>query len=126
MPEGGKLRVGATLDRSDEMMAPMVVITVTDTGFGIGPKELSKIFLPFFTAKKRRGLGLGLSICERMIKNHGGQISVESEPGKGTTFTLSLPLDHKPAQSGDSGDRPAEFRMIKKLRSNSPVAPGHR
>jgi two-component system cell cycle sensor histidine kinase/response regulator CckA len=107
MPEGGKLRVGATLDRSDEMMAPMVVITVTDTGFGIEPNDLSKIFLPFFTAKKRRGLGLGLSICERIIKNHGGQISVESEPGKGTTFTLSLPLDHKPAQSGDSGDRPA-------------------
>jgi len=102
MPEGGKLTVRATLERSDGMTAPMIVITVTDTGFGIEPKDLSKIFLPFFTAKKRRGLGLGLSICERIIKNHGGQINVQSQPGTGTTFTLSLPLNHPPAQS-DSG-----------------------
>jgi PAS domain S-box-containing protein len=102
MPEGGKLTVGATLERSDGMTAPMIVITVTDTGFGIEPKDLSKIFLPFFTAKKRRGLGLGLSICERIIKNHGGQINVQSQPETGTTFTLSLPLNHPPAQS-DSG-----------------------
>jgi signal transduction histidine kinase len=99
MPEGGKLTVGATLERCDGMMTPMVMMTVTDTGFGIEQKHLSKIFLPFFTAKKRRGLGLGLSICERIIKNHGGKINVESRPGKGTTFTVCLPLDHKPAQS---------------------------
>src|SRR5205814_1660589 len=66
----------------------MVVITVADTGFGIEKNDLPKIFQPFFTAKKGRGLGLGLPICQRIVKNHGGRIDVESQPGHGTTFKL--------------------------------------
>ena len=91
MPEGGKLTVNAGIARS-EGFAPMAVITVADTGFGITETDLAKIFQPFFTAKKRRGMGLGLPICERIIKNHGGKIEVESKPGKGTTFNIYLPL----------------------------------
>jgi PAS domain S-box-containing protein len=91
MPEGGKLTVNAGIARSD-FLAPMAVITVADTGFGIAEADLAKIFQPFFTAKKRRGMGLGLPICERIIKNHGGKIEVESQPGKGTTFNIYLPL----------------------------------
>ena len=64
----------------------MTVITVADTGFGIAETDLAKIFQPFFTAKKRRGMGLGLPICQRIVKNHGGRIEVESQPGKGTTL----------------------------------------
>ena len=70
MPEGGKLIIEASLEPVDGS-GPMVLITVADTGFGIEPTDLSKIFQPFFSAKKGRGMGLGLSISERIIKNHG-------------------------------------------------------
>ena len=77
--------------RRDDMGSTMP-ITVSDTGFGIADADLPRIFQPFFTAKKRRGMGLGLPICERIINNHGGKIEVESQPGKGTTFNIYLPL----------------------------------
>ena len=102
MPEGGKLTIGAKVEESDGTMAPMLVITVADTGFGIEEKDLSKIFLPFFTAKKTKGLGLGLPICERIVKNHGGEIAAKSHPGGGTTFSICLPLH----QDGNSRDFP--------------------
>lgn len=98
MPEGGKLTVGAKVEQSNSATAPTLVITVADTGFGIEEKDLSKIFLPFFTARKTKGLGLGLPICERIVKNHGGEIVVKSSPGGGTTFSVCLPLH----QSRDS------------------------
>lgn len=101
MPEGGKLTIGAKVEESDGTMAPMLVITVADTGFGIEEKDLSKIFLPFFTAKKTKGLGLGLPICERIVKNHGGEIAAKSHPG-GTTLSICLPLH----QHGNSRDFP--------------------
>jgi two-component system, NtrC family, sensor kinase len=69
-----------------------VVIKITDTGHGIEKKNLSRIFDPFFTTKPTgEGTGLGLSVSYGIIKNHGGDIFVQSEPGKGTTFTLILP-----------------------------------
>ena len=67
-------------------------ISVRDDGTGIDEADLAKIFQPFFSAKKAKGIGLGLSICERIIQNHGGHIAVKSEPGKGTVFTIRLPL----------------------------------
>jgi two-component system NtrC family sensor kinase len=92
MPEGGKLRVEAKMAQSDGS-APIVVITVADTGFGIAETDLAKIFQPFFTAKKRRGIGLGLPICQRIVKNHGGRIEVESQPGTGSKFKIYLPSE---------------------------------
>jgi signal transduction histidine kinase len=92
MSEGGKLLVEAKIAEGDGVTT-QAVITVADTGFGIAETELCKIFLPFFSAKKGKGLGLGLSICERIVKNHGGKIEVESRPGRGTTFKIYLPLD---------------------------------
>lgn len=109
MPEGGKLTVGGKVEKSDGIMAPMLVITVADTGFGIDEKDLSKIFLPFFTAKKRKGLGLGLPICERIVKNHGGEIEVKSHPGGGTTFRICLPLELKePSNDSASAINPED------------------
>jgi len=71
---------------------PGVVIQVADTGSGIRPEHLERIFDPGFTTKGVGvGTGLGLSITYRMIENHHGSIQVESEPGRGTTFTLRLP-----------------------------------
>lgn len=66
-------------------------LRVSDSGEGIAPEELSQIFDPFFTTKKR-GSGLGLAIAHTIIENHHGEITVESEEGKGSTFRIFLPL----------------------------------
>jgi signal transduction histidine kinase len=92
MSEGGRLKVGAKLSQGAPGIPQEVAITVSDTGFGISSEDLAKIFQPFFTARKKSGLGLGLPICDRIIKNHGGRINVKSEPGKGTTFEIYLPV----------------------------------
>jgi PAS domain S-box-containing protein len=92
MPDGGALTVGAKLSLGAPGVPQEVAITVSDTGFGIAPEDLPKIFQPFFTARKKSGLGLGLPICDRIIKNHGGRIKVESQPGQGTTFEIYLPV----------------------------------
>jgi PAS domain S-box-containing protein len=97
MPEGGNLTVGAQRSGSE------IVVTVADTGFGIEPANLGKIFQPFFTAKKRRGLGLGLPICVRIVKAHGGRIDVESEVGKGTIFKVILPINEVSSQAQIAG-----------------------
>jgi PAS domain S-box-containing protein len=93
MPNGGQLMVGADLKK--DAGAAEIVISVADTGLGIEPSALDKIFQPFYTAKKRRGLGLGLPICERIVKNHGGEIKVQSQPGRGTRFEIHLPSPSK-------------------------------
>ena len=92
LPHGGKLTVRATLAPPNNGDQALVVLSVADTGFGIDEENQGKIFLPFFTAKKTKGLGLGLPICERIIKNHGGRIEFSSVPGQGTTFRIYLPL----------------------------------
>ncbi len=90
MPSGGKLTLRAEQNSSGQM-----ILAVADTGFGIDADTLPKIFQPFFTARKWRGMGLGLPICERIVKSHGGRIEVESQPGQGTTFTIHLPLNQQ-------------------------------
>ena len=71
-----------------------VIVSINDTGPGIAPEQLKKIFDPFFTTKPiGEGTGLGLSISHGIIQRHGGKIEVESAPGQGTTFTISLPVD---------------------------------
>lgn len=86
--------------------APAVVISVTDTGTGIAPEDLPRVFQPFFSKGKKSGLGLGLPICDRIIRNHGGGIEVESRSMAGTTFKISLPLERGPAaaRNGGTGD----------------------
>jgi len=87
MPEGGVLRVGLT--RADGQAR----ITVADTGHGIPPEDLPKIFDAFFTTKETgKGTGLGLTVVKGIIEEHEGAITAESEPGHGTTFTITLPL----------------------------------
>ncbi len=70
---------------------PSIVFQISDTGHGIQPEHLDKIFDPFFTTKEvGQGTGLGLSISYGIVKKHGGNISVQSKPGEGSTFTLTL------------------------------------
>jgi PAS domain S-box-containing protein len=76
-----------------------VVTLISDTGGGIPLKSLDRIFDPFFSTKKPgEGTGLGLSISYGIIRDHGGKIEVESTPGKGSTFTITLPVDRNSAQ----------------------------
>jgi len=70
---------------------PYVHVQIMDTGVGMSPEVLQKVFDPFFTTKKT-GTGLGLSVCYGVIENHGGDIVAESTLGRGTTFTVRLPL----------------------------------
>jgi PAS domain S-box-containing protein len=69
-------------------------VQVRDTGPGMSPTQLTQIFEPFYTTKTR-GTGLGLPICRRVVEAHGGTISVESEPGKGAEFTISIPYSKR-------------------------------
>jgi two-component system, NtrC family, sensor kinase len=81
-----------------------VRIDIQDNGAGIPPDVLPKIFDPFFTTKKvGEGTGTGLSICYRIIENHGGRILVNSRVGMGTTFTVLLPMQPKAAPKSHSG-----------------------
>jgi signal transduction histidine kinase len=85
MPEGGELAVSTSQQSEGE-----VTITFADTGTGIPPDQLPHIFEPFFTTKTQ-GLGLGLTVCLTIVEAHGGQMCVESEPGRGALFRIQFP-----------------------------------
>lgn len=88
-------RDGARIRLSTERRDGHVVITVADNGPGIPPEILPKIFDPFFTTKEvGQGSGLGLSIVHGIVERHGGTIEVDSQVGQGTTFVVTLPVEH--------------------------------
>jgi two-component system, NtrC family, sensor kinase len=91
MPMGGDLFI----DIFQEPENDWVVVKVRDTGTGIIKEVLPKIFDPFFTTKSTKGTGLGLSVSYGIIRQHQGEIAVESEEGKGTTFIVKIPSMHK-------------------------------
>jgi signal transduction histidine kinase len=93
MPNGGRLRVDVRSNRRTSMAE----IRIADSGVGIAPDQLRLIFEPFYTTKEpdehgHGGTGLGLSVCRQIIEQHHGRIRVESVVGKGSTFTVKLPL----------------------------------
>jgi PAS domain S-box-containing protein len=88
MPRGGKLTI------TSKKINSKVEIAFTDTGIGIRKDILEKIWTPLFTTKAK-GMGFGLPICKRIVEAHGGNISVESIVGKGTTFTVTIPIKPK-------------------------------
>ena len=89
MGTNGVLTVGTDLAK-DERGATHLRISIQDTGVGIAPEHLDRLCEPFFTTK-RHGTGLGLAISQRILQEHHGLICVQSDPGKGSTFSLSLP-----------------------------------
>jgi two-component system, NtrC family, sensor kinase len=89
MPHGGNL----TLSSRKGPGLGEIQLEVRDDGVGMPPEVVAKMFEPFFTTKEHgRGLGLGLAISRNIVDRHGGRIEVASEPGRGTTFTITLPL----------------------------------
>ena len=108
MPAGGTMRIAAHAcsisprDRLPLRSGPYVHITFRDTGKGIAPEDQGRIFDPYFTTKEtwnQKGLGLGLAICNSVIRKHDGIITVDSKPGKGTTFHIYLPTSENPDAS---------------------------
>jgi signal transduction histidine kinase len=84
--------VGPGPSRGRRALGPSVMARVRDRGTGISAEHLKTIFEPFFTTKPG-GTGLGLYICHDIVKRHGGALTVQSEPGRGTTFAVELPLE---------------------------------
>jgi PAS domain S-box-containing protein len=130
MPEGGTLTVGAQNTESPEgepfehpnaVHGQMVAITVTDTGHGIPPEIRSRIFDPFFTTKGvGKGTGLGLSTVYGIVKAHGGAVTFDSEPNRGTRFKVFLPAKPFMVPVGDAS--PAEPGACRK-EPGSPAYP---
>lgn len=90
MPDGGLLVI------QTEKSINSISMTVKDTGIGMTPEQMNKIFIPFFTTKGiNEGTGLGLPVSLGIVQSHGGSISVESEPGKGSTFIVKLPINNE-------------------------------
>ncbi|NJN15331.1 MAG: hypothetical protein HC822_03050, partial [Oscillochloris sp.] len=87
----GEIRVTTELIRARDDAPATIGVAVTDTGTGIPPEHLSHLFEPFYTTKAH-GTGLGLAISAHIVTQHSGRISVESEIGSGTTFTILLPV----------------------------------
>jgi len=101
MPHGGKLDVATEYDSGGGQAR----MRVRDTGQGIRPEVLPQIFEPFFTTKEdQQRTGLGLAVARSIVEQHGGEITVESAPGKGTEFVVTLPAT-KPAAAAVNHDR---------------------
>jgi signal transduction histidine kinase/ActR/RegA family two-component response regulator len=100
MPSGGEVRV-STQETRDR-----VVIHITDTGTGMGPEVKQRLFDPFFTTKGKAGTGMGLAVSFGIIRRHEGSIEVDSEPGRGTTFKISLPKVTQEAPETQSASTP--------------------
>lgn len=98
MPQGGELRVSSRRSASGWQLA------VADTGVGIAPEHLSRLFDPFFTTREAQGTGLGLAVVQAAAQELGGQIEVQSRPGAGSCFLLQLPLP--PAAVPPAAERP--------------------
>ena len=94
MPAGGTITVRARLDGAG------VRLEVSDTGTGMSDEVRQRCLEPFFTTKSHHGTGLGLSLVHSTVQRHGGALTIDSAPGRGTTFIVRLPLQDEPPTAG--------------------------
>jgi signal transduction histidine kinase len=102
MPHGGTLTLRTRRERGN------VMIEVADTGSGMTREECERIFTPYYTSKQY-GTGLGLAIVQSVVSDHGGRISVQSEPGSGSTFVIELPDNLEARQKVQAANQLASF-----------------
>jgi len=120
MQEGGLIHVTASNFKLADQVATLVAgdyvkISIADQGYGIPENEFDRIFEPYYSTKEMgntRGTGLGLSICRSIIRKHGGDVTVESQIGVGTTMHLYLPAAEPDSQAQTPGHKPAETAPI--------------
>jgi CheY-like chemotaxis protein len=112
LPNGGSIRLAA------RCAGDHATIEVSDTGTGMPGDVQARIFDPFFTTKGERGTGLGLSQVLSIVERHGGNIDVDSKPGAGTTFRITLPISSVPSVESD---RPASERITPEARASISV-----
>jgi len=99
IPGGGRITISTAADRDS------VVVEISDTGIGIASENVAKIYDPFYTTKGvGRGTGLGLAVSYGIVQEHSGHIGVESTPGRGTTFRITMPAAHSRARLQAVGD----------------------
>ena len=112
MPQGGTIQIGTRVEGKTARF------WVADTGAGMSQEVITRIFEPFYTTKGERGTGLGLSASHGIVENHGGDINVTSEPGKGTRFETILPLHEAAppasavAATAENGHQPARVLVV--------------
>jgi len=92
----GEKGIDVTVFELSSQDRPGIVVHIKDAGVGIPPEVLPHVFEPFYTTGKRHGTGLGLAICRNIIENHGGDIHMTSDVGKGTSVKIWLPLSQDP------------------------------
>jgi len=102
MPSGGEIRM------SSQESNGRVVLSIADSGTGMTPEVKSRLFDPFFTTKGKGGTGMGMAVSFGIIRRHNGSIDVESEPGRGTTFRISLPVAESVGTNVESGSERAD------------------
>ncbi|MCJ7508463.1 MAG: ATP-binding protein, partial [candidate division Zixibacteria bacterium] len=104
MPQGGKIKVKSSQDKEK------VWVEISDSGIGMSEEVRKRVFEPFFTTKGRKGTGLGMSVAYSIVTRHGGEILIESQPGKGSTFTviLSKSFEKKPAPTEEHEEKKSQ------------------
>ncbi|HVQ39925.1 MAG TPA: ATP-binding protein, partial [Pyrinomonadaceae bacterium] len=100
MPSGGEVRM------SSQEIDGRVVLSIADNGIGMTPEVKSRLFDPFFTTKGRDGTGMGMAVSFGIIRRHNGSIDVESDPGRGTTFCISLPIAKDAVENSEADTTP--------------------
>ncbi|MFQ5885574.1 MAG: ATP-binding protein, partial [Thermoplasmata archaeon] len=109
MPNGGTLTIKTETDRRINK------IHIQDTGMGIPPENLERVFQPFFTTKESNSSGLGLSVSYGIVRRHGGSVKVKSELGKGTIFTIELPVSLEALEESEAERPPRPGRVARIL-----------
>ena len=100
---GGRIQVGMTFEKAEKVF----VIQVADSGPGISPEDLDRVFNPFFTTRPE-GMGLGLFVTQQIVHRYGGSIRVESQVGEGTIFVIEIPLNEAPEHRPSAQDKTLE------------------
>jgi PAS domain S-box-containing protein len=106
MPKGGTITVRARSDGAG------VRLEVSDTGTGMSDEVRQRCLEPFFTTKGQHGTGLGLSLVHTTVQRHGGTLTIESEPGRGSTFIVRIPVLDEPASGAEAVDSPASLQPL--------------